>query len=44
MAKKNKSGYIYGIEHKSPGSKKKKIYVGKTKNLKKRMKQHGVRR
>ena len=40
-AKKKKSGFVYGIETtRKDGSKK--IYVGKTGNLKRRKKQHGV--
>jgi predicted GIY-YIG superfamily endonuclease len=42
--KKSKAGWVYGVEHKTPGSNTTKTYVGKTSNLKRRLKQHGVKK
>jgi predicted GIY-YIG superfamily endonuclease len=41
--KKPKTGWVYGVEYKAKSGKK-KTYVGKTSNVTKRMKQHGVKK
>ena len=41
--KKPKAGWVYGVSYKAKSGKT-KTYVGKTSNVKKRMKQHGVSR